>query len=61
MDRDSSKVELANEHREAEAGPKFEYRIDWNSETRTIRLPAVEDDVPDKEVVARQTIRDKPK
>ncbi|HEY8776554.1 MAG TPA: AAA family ATPase [Gaiellaceae bacterium] len=46
-------VELTNEHREAEAGPKLEYRLNWDHETRTIRLEAEEDDAPDDETVNR--------
>jgi hypothetical protein len=32
-------IELASEHREAEAGPTLRYRISWDAETRTIRFP----------------------
>jgi hypothetical protein len=46
-------VELTSEHREADAGPAFEYRIEWDHETRTIRLAALEEDVPDDELVAK--------
>lgn len=46
-------VELSSEHREAEAGPAFEYRIEWDHETRTIRLAGLEEDMPDDELVAQ--------
>jgi hypothetical protein len=32
-------IELKSEHREAEPGPTLRYRIAWDAETRTIRLP----------------------
>jgi hypothetical protein len=35
-------IELASEHREAEAGPTLRYRISWDAETRTIRFPLEE-------------------
>jgi len=34
-------IELASEHREAEAGPGLRYRIAWDADTRTIRFPLV--------------------
>jgi hypothetical protein len=42
-------IELASEHREAEAGPTLRYRIDWDAVTRSIRflLEKPPDDVLD--------------
>lgn len=36
---DDGLIELASEHREAEAGPTLRYRIAWDHETRTVRFP----------------------
>lgn len=51
--KDGGTVELSNEHREAEAGPKFEYRIAWDHDTRTIRLAPLEGDEPDADLLRR--------
>jgi hypothetical protein len=46
--KDDGLIELASEHREAEAGTPLRYRIDWDATTRTIRFPL---EKPDDSVV----------
>jgi len=50
---DDGLVELASEHREAEAGPTLHYRIAWEPETRSVRLPLVDPDAALVESVRR--------
>jgi hypothetical protein len=51
--RASGVVELKTEHREEEDGDPFEYRIDWDHDSRTIRLEPVEKDAPDDDLLDR--------
>jgi AAA domain len=39
----SPEVTIEAEHREAEAGPPFKYRISWDGRTRSMRFDAVDD------------------
>jgi hypothetical protein len=51
-DKTSGVVTLTSEHREAEAGPPFKYRIAWDETTRTMSLAASEPAPPQRDLVA---------
>jgi hypothetical protein len=47
-DKTSGVVTLTSEHREAEGGAPFKYRIVWDETTRTIRLAATDEGIRDR-------------